>query len=188
MDKQIIDLAKKQEVVKPAALLAFISVETGGKGFDEKTGKIIIQFEPAHFRKKAPFAPSGKWSVNGVERQAAEWIAFNDAFRKNPEAAMESTSIGLGQIMGFHYKRLGYTSVGTMWDAAKSGIETQIEQILKFITTDIKLLSAIHACDWDGVATRYNGAGYKALAKKIGREPYDISLAKAYTKYKPLFT
>ncbi len=33
-------------------LAAFISVESGGKGFDPKTGKIIIQFEPVWFRDK----------------------------------------------------------------------------------------------------------------------------------------
>ena len=112
MDKQILELAKNQSTVEPTALLAFISVETGGKGFDDITGKIIIQFEPAWFRKKAPYTPSGKWSVNRVERQAKEWEAFNDAFRKNPDAAMQATSIGIGQIMGFHYARLGFKSVG----------------------------------------------------------------------------
>lgn len=188
MDKTIIDYSKSQQYVDPAALLAFIDVETGGRGFDSKTGKLIIQFEPAWFRKKAPFAPSGKWSVNGVERQSAEWIAFNDAFRKDPNAAMESTSIGLGQIMGFHYKRLGFDSVGDMWDDAKKGIENQLHQILQFIKTDIGLYYAIEHKDWDTVAKLYNGAGYKKLAKKLGREPYDASMAKAYHKYKSLFT
>ena len=42
MDKKIIDICKKQNI-EAAALLAFISVETGGKGFDDKTGKILIQ-------------------------------------------------------------------------------------------------------------------------------------------------
>lgn len=170
----------------PAALLAFVEVETGGRGFDPLTGKIIIQFEPAWFKKKVPYAPSGAWSVNKVERQRAEWSAFNDAFSIDKKAAMESTSIGLGQIMGFHWKRLGYASVRDMWDDAKKGVDRQIWQMCRFISTDIKLRSSLQALDWDGVAVRYNGAGYKELAKKIGREPYDISMAKAYQKYSTL--
>lgn len=183
MEKKIIDLAKAVKPIDPAALLSFIEVETGGRGFDQATGKIIIQFEPVWFKRKAPFAPSGKWSLNKVERQAAEWAAFNDAFAKNPDAAMQATSIGLGQIMGFHYKRLGYDSVGSMWDDAKTGIEAQFDQILKFITTDPSLCIAITRNDWDKVATIYNGKNYKELARKIPREPYNISLEKAYHKY-----
>ena len=103
---------------------------------------------------------------------------------KNKTAAMESTSIGLGQIMGFHYKRLGYDSVGAMWDDAKKGIDKQISQIFKFINTDHKLKMSLENKYWSTVAVLYNGAGYKELAKKYGREPYDISLEKAYNKYK----
>ena len=66
-----------------AAIKTVVSVESGGKGFDEFTEKIIIQFEPVWFKRKAPYTPSGKWSLNRVERQTEEWKAFNDAFSKN---------------------------------------------------------------------------------------------------------
>ena len=114
MDNKIIELVKNQSKIEPAALLAFILVETGGQGFDKKTGKILIQFEPAWFKRQDPYAPSGLWSVNKVERQEKEWSAFNDAWKINPHAAMLSTSIGLGQIMGFNYRRIGYKSVDEM--------------------------------------------------------------------------
>jgi hypothetical protein len=48
--------------IESRSVMAFISAETGGKGFDDLTGKIIIQFEPSWYRKKAPYAPSGAWS------------------------------------------------------------------------------------------------------------------------------
>lgn len=166
--------------VQPEALAAFIKVESGGRGFDRKTGKIIIQFEPVWFRRKAPYAPSGKWSVNKVERQDKEWIAFNDAFYKDANAAMESTSIGIGQIMGFHYKRLGYASVGDMWDDAKNGEDRQIFQMAEFIKTDPILLNAIKRKDWHTVAIRYNGSKYKELAKIYNREPYNIAMKREY--------
>lgn len=184
MNKNIKDLVMKLDLpFERAALMAFIEVETGGEGFDSTTGKIMIQFEPSWFKKKAPYAPSGKWSLNKVERQAKEWIAFNDAFRINSNAAMESTSIGLGQIMGFHWKNLGYESVGAMWDYAKEGLSNQIMQIVQFIKANPKLLKAIQDHNWHLCAVYYNGAGYKTLAKKYGREPYNESLAKAYSKY-----
>lgn len=162
---------------------AFVQVESGGIGFAKDTGKIIIQFEPVWFKRKAPFAPSGKWSVNKIDVQSKEWIAFNDAFSKNKNAALESTSIGIGQIMGFHYKRLGYSTVGAMWDDAKSSEDKQIRQIFKFITTDSRLLTALKNKNWHQVATYYNGAGYRELARRYGREPYNISLQKAYSKW-----
>lgn len=182
MDAQIVKLAKSSGL-DPAAILAFISVETGGRGFDQSTGRIIIQFEPAWFKKKEPFAPSGKWSVNKVDVQSREWEAFNEAYSINPNSAMESTSIGLGQIMGFHWRRLGYDAVGDMWSDAKKGLDRQLSQLVKFIRTDARLSTALAAKDWPTVASIYNGAKYKELAAKIGREPYDISMEKAYRSW-----
>lgn len=184
----IVKLVACQFKFEPAALASFIEVESGGKGFDEKTGKILIQFEPIWMKRLAPYTPSGAWSVNKVDVQSKEWIAFNDAFPKNPNKAMEATSIGLGQIMGFHYKRLGFATVGAMWDDAKKGLELQVWQIAKFIETDKNLQTALKIGDWHKVATIYNGSGYKEIARKYGREPYNLSMAKAYGKYKALFT
>lgn len=180
--KKIVREIARQFNLEPAALAAFIEVESGGKGFVD--GKIIIQFEPVWMKRIAPYTPSGLWSVNKVDVQSKEWAAFSDAFRKNPDAAMRSTSIGLGQIMGFHYKRLGYKTVGEMWDDAKKGLERQVWQIAQFIKTDARLYMALKTGDWHTVASIYNGAGYLALAKRIGREPYNISMAKAYGRYK----
>lgn len=184
MNKEILQIINNLDLpFEKAALMAFIEVETGGKGFDKSTGKILIQFEPSWFRKKCSYAPSGAWSVNKVDVQSKEWSAFNNAYSINPIAAMESTSIGLGQIMGFHYKRLGYEKVNSMWEDAKSGLRSQVNQIVKFITSDAKLLKAIKDHNWHLCATYYNGSKYKELAKKYGRIPYNISLETAYNKY-----
>lgn len=187
--KELLTLVRIQAMsfkVEAAAIMAFMEVETGGRGFAEDTGKILIQFEPAWYRKVTHYAPSGLWSVNKVDVQSKEWLAFNDAFRLNNAAAMECTSIGLGQIMGFHWKRLGYKSIHAFWNDAKISLERQIWQICKFISTDIKLQSALKDHDWDKVATIYNGFGFRVLAAKYGREPYDISMKNAYEKYKKL--
>jgi len=186
MKQELIDLIVKkanEAELKPSNLLAFTEVEAGGKGFDDVTGKIIIQFEPSWMKKLAPYAPSGLWSVNKVDVQSKEWIAFNDAFKKDPDKAMQATSIGLPQIMGFHFKRLGFASVGDMWDFSKESLENQIVLLIQFINTDKNLFNALNSENWDKVASIYNGAAYKEMAKKWGREPYDISMKKANEKY-----
>lgn len=173
----------KEANLKPSNLLGFVEVEAGGKGFDDITGKLIIQFEPSWMKKLAPYAPSGLWSVNKVDIQSKEWIAFNDAFKKDADKAMQATSIGLPQIMGFHYKRLGFKNVGEMWDFAKESLENQIDLLIKFIKTDKNLFNALVSENWHKVASIYNGSEYKKMAEKWGREPYDISLRNANTKY-----
>lgn len=179
---QIKEIAKNNGI-EYAALKAFIEVESGGTGFNVD-GKIIIQFEPSWFRRNAPYAPSGKWSVNKVEKQSAEWTAFNDAFLKDKDAAMKSTSIGLGQILGLHYKTLGYKYVGDMWDDAKRGEYQQVLQMVRFIKSNPDLFKALQGKNWHLVAANYNGAQYEKMAKIWGREPYNLSLQKAYNKYK----
>lgn len=184
---QIKEIAKNFGI-DPAMFMAFIEVESGGKGFDKDTGKLLIQFEPSWFRKKAPYAPSGLWSVNKVDVQAKEWAAFNDAYAKKPTAAMESTSIGLPQIMGYHWKALGYSSVGAMWDDFKRGEYFQVLALARFIKANPALHIAIKTKDFHKIASIYNGTAYATMAKKWGREPYNISMSKAYDRWRKIFT
>lgn len=142
-------------------LNAVIKVESGGIGFASDTGKIIIQFEPSWFKRKSPYTPSGNWSLNKVEKQSSEWKAFNDAYSKNPNAAMESTSIGMMQVMGFHYRTLGFKTVGEMWDHAKVSERNQVEQAIRFINSIPKLDKALKQGDAATFAYYYNGSGYK---------------------------
>lgn len=167
-----------------AVLRAFIAVESGGKGFDGVTGKILIQFEPHHFRRISGRVNGQIWPANKIDVQSKEWKAFNEAFRIDPDAAMQATSIGLPQIMGFHWKRLGYSSVGAMWDDFKSGIVNQIKALIKFIDTDPRLKKAILEKDWHKIAYYYNGAGYAAQAHRNGYEPYNFQMKKAYENYR----
>ena len=180
-NQQILEIAKNNGM-EYAILKAFIEVESGGRGFNTD-GKIIIQFEPKWFKDLAPYAPSGKWSLNKVEKQSQEWIAFNDAFRLNPNAAMMATSIGMPQILGYHYKTLGYKSVGDMWDDFKRGEYQQVLALVRFIKANNNLWTALQTKNWHRAASIYNGASYKQMAILWGREPYDISLEKAYKKY-----
>lgn len=155
---------------------AIDTVESNGQGFDPKTGKIVIQFEPHYFKRISKFV-SGLWSLNKVDIQIQEWKAFNDAFSKNQNAAMESTSIGRMQVMGEHWKRLGFSSVGQMWDFAKKSEANQLWLGLKFIATDRRLFNAVQAWDTKTIALLYNGKNYWIKG-------YDKKLKKAELKFR----
>lgn len=185
----IIDLVKKsleteRADIEPEALASFLDVESAGKGF-AGDGKLIIQFEPSYFRKRIKgAAPEGLWSKNGVEGQAAEWLAFNEAKKISEPYAIESTSLGMPQIMGAHWLSLNYRSAVDMWADFMTGEQAQVNALVRFIKTDSLLEKALRAKDWTKVATIYNGAGFREIAKKYGGDPYDIRLEKAYSKRK----
>lgn len=179
-----------------ATLMAFISVESGGAGFNTD-GKIIIQFEPTWFSKyltqfkiahsfnrttdshgnrQYTIQVGDKKIQNGVQGQTSEWIAFNTAFAIHPKAAMLSTSIGLMQIMGFNYASAGFSSVDAMWDSFKKGEYQQVLGGAMFIKNNVALYNALKNKDWAHVAFYYNGANY-------AENNYDHKLANAYIKY-----
>ena len=164
-------------------LKAIIQVESGQQGFSKKTGRIIIQFEPSWFKllDKDWFKNNQHtlWQANKVSDQTAEWLAFNDAFAQDAGAAMKSTSIGMMQIMGFHYSELGFETIGDMWDFAKLSEYNQVLIALKWIKTKPALDKALKTKDWAKVAYYYNGANYKQFN-------YDTRLAAAYRKSEDL--
>ena len=161
----MIDIKKiaKEAGIPQDNLRKVITVESGGFGFDKTTGKILIQFEPHWFKRLFLKWTSNLsvWQNNKVEVQSQEWKAFNDAFSKNPKAAMEATSIGLPQIMGFHWKALGFASVGEFWDYMKESEDNQIKAMVKFIKLNKKMYNALITSDWEVFAFCYNGAQYK---------------------------
>jgi hypothetical protein len=173
---QIIDLANLHGY-DPAALDAVIDVESSGHGFSPVTGKIIIQFEPAWFKREYAdwrrYAAGSVWVNNGIGPQNVEWRAFDNAFSIDPDAAMKSTSIGLMQIMGFHYDVLGFKTVGEMWDFAKVSVANQLEQGIRFVKSIPALDKALQHKDWQTFAYYYNGSGYR-------KYNYDERLKKAY--------
>ncbi len=166
-DKEYAKLAKDFNI-DISSVKAIDFVESNGEGFDKKTGKIKIQFEPHYFKRLTKFI-SGLWSTNKVDIQSKEWNAFNDAFKLNPDKAMESTSIGRMQVMGIHWKRLGFKNVGDMWDFAKISEANQLWLGLQFIATDKRLYEALKNKDWKTVAFLYNGKNYfiKQYDKKL---------------------
>jgi hypothetical protein len=158
-------------------LRSIIQVESGQHGFHPVTGKIIIQFEPSWFKCFCnDWVAETKhiiWQSNKVGNQAAEWKAFNSAFAVNAEAAMKSSSIGMMQLIGFHYAESGFKKEGEMWDFAKESEYNQVLLAIKWIKTVRPLDLAIKNKDWQKIAYYYNGANYRAFC-------YDTRLLVAY--------
>lgn len=175
--QQITDIAKSIGLGY-AEFKAFIDVESGGSGFIN--GKIVIQFEPLWFRRLTKKIPDNSplWQkvlTNKVEGQASEWLAFNAAFKLDKRAAMMSTSIGLMQIMGFHYDTLGFDTVDEMWDSFKGSEYNQVMGGAKFIKSNKPLYTALKDRVWSKVAYYYNGSNYRV-------NKYDTKLKAAYEK------
>lgn len=163
MNQEQVEKIAKESNIPYDNLRKVIAVESGGHGFDKVTGKILIQFEPSWFKRLFPrwtnFA--GVWATNKVEKQDGEWKAFNDAFSKSPTAAMEASSLGIPQIMGYWWKKLGFASVGAFWDFMKESESNQLEMMVKFIKLTPKMYKALQIGDWETFAKLYNGVQYK---------------------------
>lgn len=163
-----------------AALKAVIAKESSGHGFDTTTGKIIIQFEPLYFKrlsdKWANNIVGHVWYGNKVSNQTLEWLAFNDAYSIDAEAAMKSTSIGMMQVLGVHYAELGFKTIDEMWDYGKVSEYNQVDIGVKFIKSQIIIDKALKDKDWATFAMHYNGPKYKM-------NNYDTDLAKFYSHF-----
>lgn len=95
-------------------------------------------------------------------------------FDKN--IGLESASWGMFQIMGYHWKALGFASVVDFVMAMSASEAKQLEIFVKFIQANRTLLNAIRAKDFDLFALTYNGADYR-------KNNYHVKMARANNKY-----
>jgi hypothetical protein len=144
-----------------AAIRAVDEVESNGRGFD-KNGNVTIRFETAKFRDR-----TGK-TIVGSGREA-----FSKAFAINPKAAMESTSWGRYQIMGFNHETVGFDTVEAFVDAMKTGERAQLEAFVKFVVAN-KIDDNLRALDFEGFKKVYNGPG---------KNSYAADMRTAYKRY-----
>ena len=120
--------------VEPAQLLAVAEVESGGTvSWNTKFGvKPPVRFEGHYFHKRLKGAKLRQAISAGLASPRAGAVANRSSYDARYElvyaamkidanAAMESCSWGLGQVMGAHWKKLGYSSVKALVDEASSG-------------------------------------------------------------------
>ena len=73
-------------------------------------GPKVMRFEPHVFNRRHPSQPMPSSRGDKPSRTESEVreAAFNEAFSRNPRAAVESTSWGRYQVMGYHFLRPMY--------------------------------------------------------------------------------
>lgn len=180
-----------------ATVKAVNAVESNGKGF-LLSGRPKILFEGHQFwkaLKRYNIKPENfvnqnnndvlfkKWTkihYKGGEREydrlkKAENIGADKAFK---DAAKEAASWGAFQIMGFHWKTLGYPSVNDFVAKMHKNEGEHLKAFGKFLKAN-RLIKKLQNKDWRGFARGYNGAGFE-------QNKYDIKLQKAYDKFKSM--
>jgi hypothetical protein len=153
-------------------LRAVIDVESGGQSFGPE-GRPIILFEPHIFHRRT----DGRWSPSSFsyakwrerpypKAQLARWEQMADAAARSEQAALESASWGLFQIMGFHWKALGYAGAESFGLAMAKGEAAQLGALVTFIKinglADELRAGSSNSDSWRAFARGYNGEGYAA--------------------------
>ncbi|NNG61717.1 DUF3380 domain-containing protein [Pseudomonas fragi] len=180
-----------------ASIYALNEVESNGRAFLDN-GKPVILFErhimyrqlasprheaddPARLKQHADeLAAVNPAIVNpkpgGYSGGSAEHQRLSHARLIDDNAALESASWGAFQIMGFHWQRLGYTSVQAFVAAMTASEPEQFDALVRFIETDPVLHKALKARKWAEFAKLYNGPDYQ-------RNLYDIKLQRAFKRH-----
>jgi hypothetical protein len=192
-EKDLKDFALNYQL-ELAAVKAVNEVESSGKGF-LVDGRPKILFEGHIFWKQLEdrgINPSlisnpsnhdvlySKWTKTHYLGGAREFDRLEKASKLLPdpkvkEAALASASWGSYQIMGFHAKKLGYSSVQAFVDEMYIHERNQLEAFGKYISV-FGCLAHLKTKNWAGFAKCYNGPAF-------AQNKYDVKLASAYQKH-----
>jgi hypothetical protein len=187
----ILEVSKKYNL-EPCLIQAVFQVEAAGKSGFLPSGKPKILFEGHKFwaeLKKRNIDPNlhlknnpkdydilyPKWTQAvkkfylGGEK---EYTRLDRAKAINEDAALCSASWGCFQIMGYHYKSLGYKTIQEFVEFIKIGEKEQLELFFKFITIN-NLFNYLKNKNWEKFTAGYNGSGQIAY--------YSGELKKAYS-------
>jgi hypothetical protein len=163
---------------------ALMDVEAAGSGFDAQ-GRVKILFEPHIFyrqlagnsAKQLSAVNQGlayrKWGMKPYPKDS--YPRLEAAIKIDREAALNSCSWGLAQIMGFNYRQAGYKSAEEMVIDFADDEDNHLEAMIRFILA-MGIDDELRRHDWAGFAKVYNGEGYK-------KNKYDEKLAAAYAKW-----
>lgn len=194
----LVDFAS-QFNVELAAVKAVNQVESSGKGF-LVIGKPRILFEGHVFwreLKKRNINPNDflspenqdilyeKWTKKYYVGGAGEYTRLEKAAAISDssdvkDSAYCSASWGAFQIMGYHYKNLGYNTISHFVELMNDHEREHLIAFGKFISvasvSGKKLIDWLKEKNWENFALGYNGSGFK-------KNKYDEKLNAAYIKY-----
>jgi len=165
-------------------LAAVAMIESAGKPLWD--GLCPIRIEGHYFDKrlsgdardlarKSKLAHPKAGEIKNPAKMADRYKKLAEMMKINPEAALESCSWGLGQVMGSHWRRLGYDSARALADEAQHSVAGQIRLMGRYIES-AGLIGALRIKDWAQFAAGYNGQNFK-------KNNYDVKLSKAYAGF-----
>jgi hypothetical protein len=94
------------------------------------------------------------------------------------DAALQSASWGIGQVMGYNYSVAGFATLDEIVAAMVKDEESQLLATASFIKSN-GLDGALRRQDWVAFARGYNGRDFKS-------NDYDARLAAAHAKWKTI--
>jgi hypothetical protein len=163
-----------------ASIKAVAEVEGRGSGFFA-SGEPKILFERHKFYKytNGAFAQSNPDLCNrtsgGYGKESEQHPKLQRAAALNRDAALMSCSWGAFQVMGEHWKTLGYSSLQDFVNMMYRSEADHLDSFVRYIKA-FGLQSHLKNKNWAVFAKGYNGPGYKA-------NNYDVKMAAAYKKY-----
>lgn len=160
---------------------AVLTVETKGFGFlPDRRPQILFERHIFHKltngRHDSSNADVSSASAGGYVGGAGEYPRLEKALALNRDAALQSASWGVGQVMGFNHKIAGFSTVTEMIDAMVQNENAQLLAMASFIKTN-QLSRALQHQDWRAFAAGYNGADF-------AKNQYDTRLATAHAEFK----
>ena len=185
---QQFDTAAKKLKIPTAAIQAFAAVESNGSGFlPNNTPKILFERHVMYQRlakkfgaqvaneRASAFPDLVNKNAGGYGSASSQHARLDLAAKIDRECALESASWGAFQIMGYHWKALGYPSLQAFVNAMYADDESQLDAFIRFILLNPELINALNSCDWAKVARLYNGPDYK-------KNNYDAKLNQEFIK------
>ncbi|MFM5631271.1 N-acetylmuramidase domain-containing protein [Aeromonas veronii] len=178
----------------PLATMATVAqVESIGEGFTQAMRPVVLferhvfyQQLTKHLGKAAADQLATHYPnlVNpkrgGYAGGAAEWERLQLAISLHRDAAIESASWGMFQIMGYHWQSLGFASASD-WQAAMQRSEVEhLTALCRFIQQDPAMHKALQGRKWADFARRYNGPAFK-------ENDYDTKLAKWFAHFTKVY-
>ena len=166
--------------VGAAEVWTVLSVETSGFGYLPDRRPLIL-FERHIFSKQTGGAfDTGNPAISspkpgGYLGWAKEYDRLAAAIALNRHAALNSTSWGIGQVMGFNSKSAAYDPVEAMVDAMVHDEDAQLAAMANFVQSE-GLHRQLGNHDWAGFARGYNGPDF-------AKNQYDQRLASFFQKF-----
>ena len=115
------------------------------------------------------------WTRKYYLGRESEYTRLDRAKEINEKAALESASWGAYQIMGYHWKSLGYESIKQFVDFMYMNEEQHLKAFVRYIDVN-GLKEALRDKDWVRFARAYNGPGF-------AHNDYDGKMRRAYESF-----